>query len=166
LRKVSIAPGRGVAVSKHEITLVWSRLLTPGFLAIINEVGFFEHSSTLSNQHNFLQDYNFTMTKEASAMPPTAKANGDTNGSTSSANGTTQPISIALSPNDPDNIAPLVDNIAELAKASPVENNDSRLKLLAQARSLVQALETPRETMIKHCWAEVMYTETLAPAFI
>ncbi|TDZ41284.1 O-methyltransferase mpaG [Colletotrichum trifolii] len=30
----------------------------------------------------------------------------------------------------------------------------SRLSMLASARSLVHALETPRETMIKHCWAQ------------
>ncbi|KAI7544903.1 hypothetical protein KC331_g6521, partial [Hortaea werneckii] len=34
------------------------------------------------------------------------------------------------------------------------QKNSARLTLLSHARALVRALETPRETMIKHCWAE------------
>ncbi|KAI7228161.1 hypothetical protein KC330_g8046 [Hortaea werneckii] len=34
------------------------------------------------------------------------------------------------------------------------QKNSTRLTLLSHARALVRALETPRETMIKHCWAE------------
>lgn len=34
-------------------------------------------------------------------------------------------------------------------------NEDHRLQLLQIARLLVQALETPRETVIRLCWTEV-----------
>jgi hypothetical protein len=36
-------------------------------------------------------------------------------------------------------------------------NEHHRLDLLQIARLLVQALETPRETMIRLCWAEVRF---------
>lgn len=34
-------------------------------------------------------------------------------------------------------------------------NEDLRLKLLAKARALCTELETPSETMMRQCWAEV-----------
>lgn len=37
-------------------------------------------------------------------------------------------------------------------------NEDHRLRLLRVARLLVQALETPRETVIRLCWAEVRFS--------
>jgi hypothetical protein len=40
-------------------------------------------------------------------------------------------------------------------------NEHHRLHLLRIARLLVQALETPRETVIRLCWAEVRFTLSL-----
>lgn len=45
---------------------------------------------------------------------------------------------------------------------STKEDYESRLALLASARALVQALETPRETMIKHIWAQPSVQVSLA----
>lgn len=36
-----------------------------------------------------------------------------------------------------------------------ISDETGRLKVLENARSLVRALETPRETVIRLCWAEV-----------
>lgn len=62
-------------------------------------------------------------------------------------------ISVALRPNDLKAVPRLVEDIS----ATNVDPNDSagRLRLLEKARDLVRALETPRETMIKHLWAQV-----------
>ncbi|KAK5164213.1 uncharacterized protein LTR77_009907 [Saxophila tyrrhenica] len=64
------------------------------------------------------------------------------------------PVSIALSPNDVTAVPTCAENIHALAKTFDKSDNGRRLELLAHARSLVRALETPRETMIKHCWAQ------------
>ncbi|KAL3292617.1 O-methyltransferase B [Colletotrichum asianum] len=63
-------------------------------------------------------------------------------------------ISIALSACDLPSVNQHVKNIAALAEVVAPGNDATRLKMLANARSLVHALETPRETMIKHCWAQ------------
>ncbi|ORX92631.1 O-methyltransferase-domain-containing protein, partial [Clohesyomyces aquaticus] len=44
--------------------------------------------------------------------------------------------------------------ILSFGQSPSVDNESARLQLLAKARDLVRALETPRETMIKHCWAQ------------
>ena len=73
-------------------------------------------------------------------------------------NGSRQPpvdISVATNPNDIDSvpriIKELVAGVGNLSEGGDAARHD----LLLRARSLVQALETPRETMIKHCWAQV-----------
>lgn len=63
-------------------------------------------------------------------------------------------VAVALQAVAPDEIPRLAGDIASLG-ASPPEDDTARLELLKKARSLVQALETPRETMIRHLWAEV-----------
>ncbi|KAL0777244.1 hypothetical protein CaCOL14_006762 [Colletotrichum acutatum] len=45
-------------------------------------------------------------------------------------------------------------NIANLTSAVAEGNATARLSMLQSARLLMHALETPRETMIKHCWAQ------------
>ncbi|OJJ43620.1 hypothetical protein ASPZODRAFT_169288 [Penicilliopsis zonata CBS 506.65] len=65
--------------------------------------------------------------------------------------------SIAIRPNDPHAVSDLLKQIviqgfsfnADAGAASP-----TRISLLDAARSLVYALETPREAMIRHCWSE------------
>ncbi|KAL0931848.1 Demethylsterigmatocystin 6-O-methyltransferase 8 [Colletotrichum truncatum] len=61
---------------------------------------------------------------------------------------------VAIQPNDAKSVADLSSRIAALSKSLSLDNNDERLQLLHEARSLVQALETPRETMISHLWAQ------------
>ncbi|KAK5175023.1 uncharacterized protein LTR77_000159 [Saxophila tyrrhenica] len=65
------------------------------------------------------------------------------------------PMSTAISPNDDPAVPSLLASIAALGdRYTTSHDNASRLELLAHGRSLVRALETPRETMIKHCWAQ------------
>ncbi|KAH8661162.1 S-adenosyl-L-methionine-dependent methyltransferase [Ilyonectria robusta] len=63
-------------------------------------------------------------------------------------------ISIASSPCDIGVVPSLLDDISALGKNLSGDDRDSRLALLEKARSLVRALETPRETMLKHCGAQ------------
>ena len=74
-------------------------------------------------------------------------------------NGTTKTeavnISVALSPCNTESVPGLVKDISSLEKALSNNEPGARIELLEKARSLVRAVETPRETMIKHCWAQV-----------
>jgi hypothetical protein len=64
-------------------------------------------------------------------------------------------ISIALQPNDSDAVPAILKGISSFGDAPAIGKDETRLALLAKARDLVRALESPRETMIKHCWAQV-----------
>lgn len=75
----------------------------------------------------------------------------DTNGT----NGGVVDKAVATSPNNMDAVAGLVKQINFGADALDTGGDEARHALLVKARSLMQALETPRETMIKHCWAQV-----------
>ncbi|KAJ6051895.1 hypothetical protein N7499_011274 [Penicillium canescens] len=61
-------------------------------------------------------------------------------------------VSIATEPNDIEAIPTLLKEITQAFDAFTI-SNAGREDLLAKCRTLVQALETPRETMIYHCWA-------------
>lgn len=63
--------------------------------------------------------------------------------------------SFAVKPSDITSAAELSIKIGTLVASLSPDDNESRIELLRQARSLVQALETPRETMVKHLWAQV-----------
>jgi hypothetical protein len=63
-------------------------------------------------------------------------------------------LELATSPNNFAAIPTLAEEILPLAKALAKDDYEARHKLLLKARSLVQALETPRETMLKHTWAQ------------
>ncbi|TLD26357.1 hypothetical protein PspLS_05160 [Pyricularia sp. CBS 133598] len=84
-------------------------------------------------------------------------ANGATNdtinGHTNGKHAAVDP-SIATQPADLAAVPELAEAIAASAGSVTAEDQASRYDLLVKARSLVQALETPRETMIKHCWAQ------------
>lgn len=67
-------------------------------------------------------------------------------------------ISIASSPCDIGVVPSLLDDISALGKNLSSDDRDGRLALLEKARCLVRALETPRETMLKHCGAQVRNT--------
>lgn len=99
-----------------------------------------------------------------------ARANGYSNGHTNgaakgSSNGVVkapghhtsiQPsVEVAISPNDADAVSSTIESIQTLGKTFSPADDFGRRKLLAEARRLVRALETPRETMIKHNWAQV-----------
>lgn len=64
-------------------------------------------------------------------------------------------VSVALRPNDPERVPALIQDISTAGHALNSDDGASRVQLLEKARDLVRALETPRETMIKHCWAQV-----------
>jgi hypothetical protein len=64
-------------------------------------------------------------------------------------------ISVALRPNDEKSVPGLVKDIYVAGNSLSADDNAGRLRLLEKARDLVRALETPRETMIKHLWAQV-----------
>jgi hypothetical protein len=49
----------------------------------------------------------------------------------------------------------LVKSIVSAADALNAGNIDARQDLLVKLRTLTSAVETPRETMLKHCWTMV-----------
>ena len=90
------------------------------------------------------------------------KSDGTTNGTNNGGSKKThqrsqlQPgLEVAISPNDPNKIPSTIESIQTLGNSFSATDDTVRRQLLAEARQLVQALETPRETMIKHCWAQV-----------
>ncbi|KAL4931010.1 S-adenosyl-L-methionine-dependent methyltransferase [Aspergillus undulatus] len=82
-----------------------------------------------------------------------SSTNGHSNGSV--ANGKTPTAEeLAVNANLPTEVPKLLDDVASLGKDYLGANPDARLTLLEAARSLVYALETPREAIIRHCWSE------------
>lgn len=61
----------------------------------------------------------------------------------------------AVSPNTPEKVPALLEGISSLGKRFTSEDIKARAELLDAARSLVYALETPREAMIRFCWSQV-----------
>lgn len=111
-------------------------------------------------------------------MPSNGTANGASNGTTNghsngAANSTSRETSkdtpngkvqyspaeraaeVAVSPNNAERVPSTIAAIQSIGDTFNASNNDARMKLLVEARRLVQSLETPRETMIKHNWAQV-----------
>lgn len=64
---------------------------------------------------------------------------------------------LALSSNLPDTVPDLLQKVAGHGNDLISQDPKARLKLLEAARSLIYALETPREAIIRHCWSEVHY---------
>lgn len=64
-------------------------------------------------------------------------------------------ISIVTTPNNINAVSSLLDELRKGHEALPEKGDEGRKDLLFLARTLVQSLETPRETMAKHCWAQV-----------
>lgn len=64
-------------------------------------------------------------------------------------------IGIAIHANDPDAVPAILQRLSDFGKTPDISIDDTRVEMLANARALVRALETPRETMIKHNWAQV-----------
>lgn len=63
--------------------------------------------------------------------------------------------SLVTSPNDIMSVPGLLKEISAEFDALCDGGEDARKSLIIKARTLVQSLETPRETMAKHCWAQV-----------
>ncbi|KAJ5131069.1 O-methyltransferase family 2 [Penicillium bovifimosum] len=61
---------------------------------------------------------------------------------------------VAISANTPELVPGLVDQVASLGKDVNLQDHKDRSTLLEAARSLVYALETPREAMIRYCWSQ------------
>ncbi|RAK74626.1 o-methyltransferase [Aspergillus fijiensis CBS 313.89] len=62
---------------------------------------------------------------------------------------------VAIAPNDPEEVPGLLKRIALHGEVYLIENDElERTKILDSARSLVYALETPREAVIRHCWSQ------------
>jgi hypothetical protein len=64
-------------------------------------------------------------------------------------------VSIALKAANIDAVPSLIKDINSLSEGLDSDDSEARLKLMAKAKSLWQSLETPRETMLRHTWAEV-----------
>lgn len=63
---------------------------------------------------------------------------------------------IGTSPNAPHEVPALLEQIASYGTTFTVGQNEKvRADLLDTARSLIYALETPREAIIRHCWSQV-----------
>ena len=77
------------------------------------------------------------------------------NGLASGTQGAMIDLSIATNPSSPQKIPHLVKDIQSHSEAFANGNLYACLQLLEAARSLVQALETPQETMIQHAWVQV-----------
>ena len=60
---------------------------------------------------------------------------------------------IAIAANDADAVPALLQEISTLGTGFTCDNAENRLDLLAKARALCLALETPRETMLWQGWA-------------
>lgn len=67
---------------------------------------------------------------------------------------TTLDVSVALAPNDIDSIPALLKDITAGVDKLATGGDQARYDLIVKARTMMQALETPRETMVKHCWAQ------------
>ncbi|EFR03753.1 O-methyltransferase [Nannizzia gypsea CBS 118893] len=61
---------------------------------------------------------------------------------------------MANSPSIPDMVPSLIEKISSFRERFNPENSMERFDLLDTARSLVYALETPREAMLRFCWSE------------
>ncbi|CAI4214094.1 unnamed protein product [Parascedosporium putredinis] len=63
-------------------------------------------------------------------------------------------VAIAIQPNNAEAVPDLLKQITAGVSALETGGDEARHDLLIKARTLVQSLETPRETMVKHCWAQ------------
>ena len=62
---------------------------------------------------------------------------------------------IPISPSAPQEVPRLLSQMASHGEGFLQDDPGARSKLLEDARALVNALETPRESMIRYCWAQV-----------
>lgn len=67
---------------------------------------------------------------------------------------------IPTSPSAPQQVPRLLAQVDAHGEAFIHDDPEARMKLLEAARSLVYALETPREAMIRYCWSQVGFSVT------
>lgn len=92
--------------------------------------------------------------------------NGDSQAAGSAANGSSNGHAkeafvdgaVAISPNTPELVPSLLEQVASSGNAFISADPKARTDLLDAARQLVYALETPREAMIRFCWSQVRST--------
>lgn len=105
------------------------------------------------------------MAVSVQSAAPAARGHRSTRSKKSISSVTSTPISsepkpvdpsIIHQPNDLSSVPSLLSTIITqgLAAVSSPSDDATRLSLLASARALVLALEKPRETMIRQCWAD------------
>lgn len=70
-------------------------------------------------------------------------------------NGHQTDVAIALAPNDLDAVPRLLEEITAGVEALKNGGDAARHDLAIKARTMMLALEAPRETMIKHVWGQV-----------
>ena len=71
-------------------------------------------------------------------------------------------LTLATRPSDVEAVPGLVDELSSLVKNLRTGGDEARHDMLKKARALVDSLETPRETMIKHTWAQAHHLERFA----
>lgn len=71
-------------------------------------------------------------------------------------------ISVALAPNNIDAVPKLLEEITAGVEALKTGGDQARQELAIKARDMMLALEAPRETMIKHVWAQVRWSSPVA----
>jgi hypothetical protein len=74
--------------------------------------------------------------------------------STGAANADTIDLSIIANPVGLVVVPGLLNEISALGSESSYHNRNGRLLLLKKAKALITSLETPRETVTRHVWAE------------
>lgn len=88
-------------------------------------------------------------------MTEVKKSTNDTNGTHCE-----QLIDISLlgNPSDLGAIIPILKSLNAGLPSLTTGNDEARLDLLQSAYRLVLSLESPRETMLRHCWAQVCHS--------
>lgn len=64
-------------------------------------------------------------------------------------------ISVATRPNNIEAVPSLLRDIIEDVNSLKTGTDEDRKGILVKCRTLIRALETPRETMVNHCWGQV-----------
>lgn len=103
---------------------------------------------------------------EANGNQTNGSAAAETNGANGANGSIKKPVvdmAVALTANNLSAVPELAKGISSLSAAAADGSEQARLDLVEKARQLVRSLETPRETMIKHCWAQVRFATSNCP---
>ncbi|EXK25354.1 hypothetical protein FOMG_17987 [Fusarium oxysporum f. sp. melonis 26406] len=120
---------------------------TNGVKKIVIRVLSSDQKGSLETTEVFVESGNSNASEHASESVTTLETNGADKFSD-------EDVSIALKAANVNAVPGLIDEIKALNKTFDRDDQEARLKLMAKAKSLWQSLETPRETMLRHCWAE------------